>query len=62
MANLALAREALQKLLALPNACKEAKYYAKIAISHMPPPLDPNIQYPCNPDMTLGGPFPEEGT
>ena len=38
MANAALAREALIRLLALPNLSKEARYYAQVAISHLSRP------------------------
>lgn len=59
MADIALAREALHNLLALPTASKEAKYFAKLALSHLPQPIDPNIQHPATAGA-LGGPFPEE--
>jgi hypothetical protein len=58
MANAALAREALIRLLALPNLSKEARYYAQVAISHLYL-TDPNIIHPGSPDAP--GPFPEEG-
>jgi hypothetical protein len=35
-----LARRALDNLLKLPNASKEAKYYATVALSHLPPEED----------------------
>lgn len=36
MANVAEARAALESLLALPTASKEAKYFAGLALSHLP--------------------------
>jgi hypothetical protein len=33
--NLELARRALANILKLPNASKEAHYYAKLALSHL---------------------------
>jgi hypothetical protein len=59
MANLALVRDALEKALAA-KTMNNARYYIGLALSHLPPPLDPNIQYPDSLDMV--GPFPEEGT
>lgn len=36
MADIESARRAIQSILNLPNASKEAKYYATVAISHLP--------------------------
>jgi hypothetical protein len=35
MADIERAREVLQNILNLPNASKEAQYYAKLALSHL---------------------------
>jgi len=58
MANVTLVRECLEKALAA-KTMNNARYFISLAMSHLPPPLDPNIQYPATAGA-LGGPFPEE--
>jgi hypothetical protein len=36
MADIESARRAIQSILNLPNASKEVKYYATVALSHLP--------------------------
>lgn len=40
--DLELARRAITNILKLPNASKEAHYYAKLALSHMQEETDAN--------------------